>query len=216
MKKKFKVRKYKEKDFQGIVKAYKEGFPPQDPIAEKLYRQSPELIETSVKILVKTSDVPLVAEMNGEAKGLLTGEFPGSSKKPEIGDMFKALRNIISNLSNLGAILSFMEGAFEGSQYLRHYGNSDPSISFLTSQKDARGGIGTALVDKWVEILSQKGYDSTIVGTDERVNWKFYKKYGFEKIKDFYLIPKVFTKPKKRIRGFIYEYKIEKNKEEEN
>jgi len=44
MKKEYKVRKYKEKDFPGIFKAYKEGFPPLVPRTKELYDKSPELV----------------------------------------------------------------------------------------------------------------------------------------------------------------------------
>jgi len=70
------------------------------------------------------------------------------------------------------------------------------------------------LTDRWIEEIKKEGYGSTIVGTNERLDWQFYERYGFERNKTYILRSRLLSRPKEKINGFKQRYNTQSNKDE--
>jgi len=165
------------------------------------------LIEDVVELFIGTGDLVLVAEGEGKARGILVGDLSNSFRSEDLSRSISIFASCFLKISDHRTIFSLFDGVMYAFQFSLRY-SSVPSILLLTSQKGFREGIGTALMDRWIEEVKREGYDSTIVGTDERLNWRFYEKYGFERNKTFKLRPRPLSKPSEKIDGFIYRYDV--------
>ncbi len=208
----FEIREFREEDLSGVVKAFVEGFASKVKTIYRLDSFDTSLIEGVVKLFIETGDMVLIAEGEGKARGVLVGNFPNDFR---LKYPFRCTSIFTSNflkISDPRTIFTLFDGLMYTLQFSLHY-TTAPSILLLTSQKDFRGGIGTALMDHWVEEVENEGHDSTIVGTDERLNWEFYEKYGFERNKTFKIRPKLLSRPSEKINGFIYRYELQSNRD---
>jgi len=203
----FEVREFTDEDLSGVVKAFVEGFASRDKIVYRLSRFDPGLIEDVVRLFIEAGDLVLVAESEGKARGILVGDLSNSFRSEDLYRSLSIFASSSLKISDHRTIFSLFDGVMYAFQFSLHY-TSVPSILLLTSQKGFREGIGTALMDRWIEEVKREGYDSTIVGTDERLNWRFYERYGFERNKTFKLRPRPISRPSEKIDGFIYKYDI--------
>ncbi len=203
----FKVRAFREEDLPEIVKAFIDGFISRDETVDRLNKFNSKLVDDVVKLFIEIGDLVLVAEADRKARGVLIGYFPNGFRFEKISGFASNLVSSFSMISNCRTISTLLDGFIYSFQFSLFY-TSKPSILLLTSQKDFRCGIGTALMDRWIEKVEREGYDSTIVGTDERLNWRFYEKYGFERDKTFKLKPRLFSRPMEKISGYIYNYDV--------
>jgi len=207
----FEVRDFREEDLPEIVKAFVEGFVSRVETVDRLNRSDPKYIDEVVKLFIEIGDSAIVAEADGKARGILVGYFSDGFRSEKISRFSSSLVSSLSKISNYRTISTLLDGFIYSFQFSLYY-ISRPSILLLTSQKDFREGIGRALLDRWIEEVERKGYDSTIVGTDERLNWRFYERYGFERDKTFKLKPRLFSRPSEGISGLIYKYDVERDR----
>jgi len=177
----------------------------------------PRLVRDSIAAIVKMSDVPLVAEADGEARGMLVGSFPK--------ERFAVLRALMAWAALLLKVLlrryemtAFARAAFwrrvtsEFSFIVRGLG-TPAEVLMLVSQEAYRGGIGRALMDDWVAEVRAKGYDHTTVSTDSTVSWDFYERYGFVRTHEFPIKMFFHSLPGTDVRGYIYRYDIPSGRE---
>lgn len=172
----------------------------------------PRLVKDLILATVRMSDATFVAEVDGEARGVLVGWFP------------EVPRNLLRAVSIMGtfqlkvlarryrmtpfaraAWWRFCRGFFS---YLVRQPRAPAEVMMLNSQKEFRGGIGRAMMDAWAAEVKARGYDRTIVSTDSTVSWQFYERYGFERVRDFPLRSFFYSLPGVDVRGYIYSYRM--------
>ncbi len=195
-----------EKDLEAAYKCYVSGFYhclwPLIDHAEKRFTH--EIILMSHAI----SDVSLIAEADGEARGILMGFFPRELKSL----LRAALHSIAFNVQVLlrkykmspFAKAAYWQGIRGDLSNILHGTESVAEVLLLTSQKDYRKGIGTALMDAWVEEVRKRGYKKTTLCTDSTVNWRFYEKYGFKRIAEYPLKSFYYALPGVDVTGYRY------------
>lgn len=169
----------------------------------------PHLIRDFVVECARAADVALVAEVDGQARGILIGYFPASKT-----GTLKMARMIISFhlkvLLRRYSMTPFARAAWwrmargDISYIVRHV-KTPAEVLLLTSQKGYRGGIGRAMMDAWVAETKARGYDKTTVGTDSTISWDFYERYGFERKRAFPLRSFYYSLPGVDVEGYIYE-----------
>jgi GNAT superfamily N-acetyltransferase len=173
----------------------------------------PRLVEDLILTTVAISDATFVAEVDGEARGVLSGYFPARASS--------MLRGLVQMARLQGGVLlrryrmtPFARAAWwrmaRGylSFWVRQSRSAPAEVMMLNSQKEYRGGIGRALMDAWVAKVRSAGYDRTIVCTDSTISWDFYPRYGFERLKAFPLRSFFYALPGVDVEGYIYEYEI--------
>ncbi len=202
-----KIREFRDEDMPGVCKAFVEGFASRIKTVRRLNRYDPDVIEGLVGLFIESGDLSIVAESDGKARGILVGEFTGDLLSVDTQLFMTRFISTLLKISDHRTISSLLDGFMYVLQFSKYYG-SVPSVLLLTSQKDFRGGIGTKLMDRWIEEIEKEGYDSTIVGTDERLAWRFYEGYGFERDTVFELRPRLFSEPSEKIDGYIYRYDV--------
>ena len=82
----------------------------------------------------------------------------------------------------------------------RTFGKCDLELVALSSKKDFRKGLGTALVTQFLKRAEADGAECVRLFTNTLASWKFYEKSGFSKVSE---------KPFKDNSGnksFVYEY----------
>lgn len=205
------VRDYREGDFPGVLRAFRDGFGHLVEGRGEFNEKDLKLYALYISVMVSASNIKLVATKNGKAVGYLGGTMPENPTRPNTKQILKLIKYYLTYLPHLNSAKIFLDSIFESIQYALYYDYNVPTIDFLTSQKSARGGVGTALVDKYTQIVKDTEHDRIIVGSDSTVNYKFYEKYGFKETKEYNLIPHLFTRPKIKVRACIYEYKVTKN-----
>lgn len=200
-----------DKDLESAYKCYVSGFYqclwPLIDHAEKRFTH--DIIRMSHKI----SDVSLVAEADGEARGFLMGFFPREPKSL-IRATFHSLGFFLKVLFRKYQMTPFARAAYwQGIRgdlsNVLHGADSIAEVLVLTSQKNYRHGIGTALMNAWVAEVRKRGYRKTSVCTDSTVNWRFYEKYGFRKVSEYPLKSFYYALPGVDVTGYRYVLDLE-------
>ncbi len=208
MKKRYIVREYRESDLQDVAKAFKEGFKPRVRTVAVFDEAHPKFLEDVVKLSIEFGDVVLVAEADGKARGILVGSFLDKGILTKLLRLLPVFGSLIPKLFSFRTLVALFESTIDMSVFAPYYVRDAPSVDLLASQQGYRGGIGRAMMDRWVELVKERGYEFTIVGTDERMSWQFYERYGFQRYKSFPMIPDILTNPWKRILGFMYHIRV--------
>ncbi|MFH1313057.1 MAG: GNAT family N-acetyltransferase [Candidatus Eisenbacteria bacterium] len=206
----FEVRRFDpETDLDAAYRCYKSGF--YRGMWPLIDHAEPRLLKDFILVAVRISDAAFVAVANGEARGVLTGYFP---------NVFSQTRAaaLMSGFTLKVALSRYRMRPFARAAWWRmSLGNlsvlirepkSFAEITMLNSQEEYRGGIGRALVDAWVDEVRSRGYTNTTVVTDTTVNWTFYEKYGFERIRDFAVKTFDYALPGEDSRAFVYSMEI--------
>lgn len=202
-----------ERDLDGVYRAFVEGFRHiLWPIIDHADRSMAEdMIMATHRMGVAT----YVAEADGEARGVLVGALPFEAREavrqarvaaPVIwkwffGDGRKKARPLARAHARrvLIGYLPFM--------YLHPMSPSTETL-LLTSQNDYRGGIGRVMMDAWVADSRARGYRKTTVGTDTKLSWDFYERYGFTKARSFDMTAYHYSLPDDTVTGLIYSLDI--------
>lgn len=169
----------------------------------------PRFIMDNITMTAAIGGPALVAEVDGEARGLLIGFFPREGLSGARA-LWQSLYLCLKVLARRYEMTAFGRAAFwrhmQGElAYVTQGVKSRAEILLLTSQKEYRGGIGRALVDAWVEEVRSRGYSNTTVGTDSTLSWEFYERYGFRRVKEFPLKMYFHSLPGVDVHGYYYE-----------
>jgi ribosomal protein S18 acetylase RimI-like enzyme len=170
------------------------------------------LVKDMILNLTRTADVTFVAEVDGEARGVLVGYFP-ADKRSLLRAAALTLQFQLKVLFRRYRMTPFARAAWwrMGRGFLSfmiRQPRSPAEILMLNSQKEYRGGIGRAMMDAWVDETRARGYDSTIVNTDSTVSWDFYERYGFKRVREFPTKMFYYSLPGVDARGYIYSLDI--------
>lgn len=167
----------------------------------------PRLLDDIILAAHGTCDHSYVAEVDGEARGLLFGCFVYRLNWPRkiwaVDSFllrFLARRYEMSDLA-FKCVLQVLWG------YLPHIylQKATPSETLLlTSQREYRGGIGRAMMDAWIADTGRAGYRHSTVGTDSELSWDFYERYGFERVREFPMKAYKHSMPGKLPTGYLY------------
>ena len=173
----------------------------------------PRLVDDIILAMSGAGDCTLVAEDDGEARGILVGCFmyrPNFPRKlwsaGSFGARFAARRYDMSTLA-YKCLLQVLWG-YLPFLYLHQLTPSETLL--LTSQREYRGGIGRAMMDGWVDETKKAGYRHSTVCADSELSWDFYERYGFERVRHFplraykYSMPEKYTAPEKKPTAYIY------------
>lgn len=207
-KREYLVRQYDpNKDLEGATRCMIEGF---DHILWPIYRYAEGVAERAVKFSAKFADKFYVAEVDGEARGMLVGSYMDTRA------LYKA------GLYGFTDILTpFMMGKFKLSPFARinvarlllgfaplaYKHPLKPHASetvLLTSQKDYRGGIGKAMMSAWVSDSNKQGINYSTVCTDSALSWDFYERFGFDRIVEFPQRAYHYSIPGEKHTAYIY------------
>ncbi|MBU1671920.1 MAG: GNAT family N-acetyltransferase [Actinobacteria bacterium] len=194
------------RDIEGAYECFVSGFYHNSwPLIDHAEKR---LLTDSILMAARMSQVSLVAEVDGEARGVLFGYFPREGLTL-LRSLVETARFTLRVLLRRYCMTPFGRAAFwrhhkgEISFVIRHT-DTRAEVLLLSSQKEYRGGIGRALMDEWVTRVRERGYDSTTVSTDSTVSWGFYERYGFRRVREFPLKMFFYSLPGEDVRGYIY------------
>ena len=212
----YEVRRFDpERDLDAAYRCYVSGFYHNSwPIID---HAEPRLVKDMILNLDRVADATFVAEVDGEARGVLAGYFPARKKRLvraaalmtlfELKVLFRRYRMTpFARAAWWRMARGFLE-------FMIRQPKSPAEILVLSSQKEYRGGIGRAVMDAWVDETRASGYGNTIVNTDSTVSWDFYERYGFKRVREFHTKMFYYSLPGVDARGYIYSFDIpaEKN-----
>jgi ribosomal protein S18 acetylase RimI-like enzyme len=200
-----------ERDLEAAYNCFVSGF--HHILWPVIDEAEPRLVKDIILAMHGAGDYTLVAEEEGEARGLLVGCFvyrPNLLRKlwnvTEFGARFGARRYEMSTLA-YKCLLQVLWG-YLPFLYLHKFTPSETLL--LTSQKEYRGGVGRAMMDGWIKQTREAGYRHSTVCTDSELSWDFYERYGFERVRDFplrsykYSMPEKYSSPEKKPTAYIY------------
>lgn len=207
----FSIRRFDPaRDLDAAYRCYVESFRQNSwPIID---HAEPRLLKDLILLNVRIADEVIVAERDGEARGLLFGSFP-----TEGANLPRAAALLVAF-----SIRVFLHGydmtAFSRAAYrrmalgqvlvlLRHV-RTPAEITILISQKGYRGGIGRAMMDAWVAEVEARRYKKTTVFTDSTVSWDFYERYGFKRVREFPYHAFFYSLPGVDVTGYFYSLDI--------
>jgi ribosomal protein S18 acetylase RimI-like enzyme len=207
----YEVRRFDpERDLDAAYRCYVSGFHHNSwPIID---HAEPRLVKDLILNLDRIADAVFVAEVDGEARGVLAGYFPADERTLlraaalTAGFQFKVLLRRYRMDPIARAAWWRMDIGFVS--FMIRQPRSPAEVLMLCSQKEYRGGIGRAMMDAWVHETGARGYDSTIVNTDSTVSWDFYERYGFQRVREFPTKMFCYSLPGVDVRGYIYSLDI--------
>lgn len=208
------VRRFEpERDLAGACDAFVSGF---HHILWPLIDHADRcLVEDVILTAHRVSAATYVAEADGEARGILVGGLPFDNREAArmVGSGLSFLRRWFAGPNRAKATpfaRACMRRVLIG--YLpftyRHPWSPSTETLMLTSQKEYRGGIGRVMMDAWVAESKALGYHKTTVGTDTRLSWDFYERYGFCRVREFNLTAYQYSLPDDLVTGYIYSMDI--------
>lgn len=206
----FEVRRFDpDTDLEAAYRCYKSGFYRGAwPLIE---HAEPRLLKDFILVVVSISDAAFVAVADGEARGVLTGYFPDARSQARAAvSMSRFLLKVALRRYRMRpfARAAWWRMTFGNMSVLIREPRTPAEITMLNSQEEYRGGIGRALVDAWVDEVGSRGVGKTTVVTDTTVNWEFYEKYGFERIRDYAVKTFDYALPGEDSRAFVYSLEI--------
>ena len=204
------------RDLDAAYRCYVSGFYHNSwPVIDQA---EPRLVKDMILNLSRSADAVFVAEVDGEARGVLAGYFPADKKSLlraaalTLGFQLKVLFRCYQMSPFARAAWWRMARGFL--EFMVRHPSSPSEILMLNSQKKYRGGIGRAMMDAWVHEVRARGYHKTIVNTDSTVSWDFYERYGFKRVKEFPSKMFYYSLPGVDARGYIYSLDIPAEKNE--
>lgn len=186
----FTVRAYTEDDASACGDCFYEGFfdCPEDDNDRRLLRDY-------AQVLIEKCDFAYVAEAgDGQVVGFVCGRYGKGFRKerkvrPDTGRHYGLWCRMFIRFYTKGYGTS---PAFQGEldAFLRQlrerdaetFGGCDLELVALSSRRDYRGGLGTALVARFLERAESDGAKSIRLFTNTLASWQFYEKRGFTKV----------------------------------
>lgn len=185
----FNVRKYEEKDAAACARCFYEGF-----FDCPLTIGDKALLKDYAQVLIEKCSFAYVAEAGGEVVGFICGSYQKSfdkalakrrNIKPHYGVWIKCFAKFYLGGYKLSP--SF-KGEFEGFfRRMRERGKDTPmgcdcELVALSSRKDFRKGVGTALWRAFAERCKADGAKAVRLFTDTNASFTFYERRGFVRV----------------------------------
>ena len=177
------VRDYTNEDLEECTDCYIGGF------FEKSVSKDRKFIRDCMDALVGISNSMLVAETDGKIAGFL-----GFSYKESFNKELSKTSNVpgrhnsfitITMKRRLGLYRLSKEFKTEFKRFLTEVmlkpdvtNDCDCEIVVLSSRKDLRKGVGTALVNEMIERCRKNGVSRIRIATDTSWNYSFYGRFG--------------------------------------
>ena len=205
------IREYRQSDLDGCTVCLYEGF-----FSCQLDNKIFEFLHDYAQVLIEKCHFTFVAEYNDIIVGFICGFYQKNfNKKLSKGIHHKKNYNIwlkmffkyylklysMSNVFRREFDLFFKKLRERPRKGLGKY--FDCELVALTSRKDYRKGLGTALVNKMMEICKSNKVKNVRLFTNTAASYKFYDKYGFKKI-----YKKEYEFDKVKGESIIYEFYI--------
>ncbi|MBN2167705.1 MAG: hypothetical protein JW738_00555 [Actinobacteria bacterium] len=202
-------------DLDGAYRAFADGFRRNSwPLIDQA---EPAMLKDTIADAVKLSDVSLVAEADGDARGILIGSFPreGHLISRIISGVRMEAGQVVRVLAGRYKMTPLARSAFWHQMlghlvYYYHTPGNPAEILLLSSQEGYRGGIGRVLMNAWVAEVRRHGYSETVVGTDSILSYGFYEHYGFKRVREFSLKMYRDALPCVDVKGYVYRLDIGK------
>jgi GNAT superfamily N-acetyltransferase len=202
-----------ERDRDGAYRAFVQGFHHiLWPMIDHAHRS---MVDDAILTAYRMGVATFVAEADGEARGILVGALPTEPRElaKQVGLFcsyvwkwfFGAGRGMARPLAR-----AHLRRVLLGYTPFVYFHPMRPSTGtlMLTSQSDYRGGIGRVMMDAWVAESRSRGYRRTTVGTDTKLSWDFYERYGFSRVRSFNMTAYHFSLPEDTVTGLIYSLDI--------
>lgn len=200
------------RDTTAAIRCYESGFGA--TIGPIFDYSDPAAIEDLLMTDYRTSDYCIVAEADGEARGVLFGSLPSSKLKSLRQElMFAAMlfRRLVwrrSEMRPFARAVLWHSTTREYLYYLHTPRGRAAEVGSLTSEEGWRKGIGRALMDAFVQEARSRGFRRVYLGTDTELSWGFYEKYGFKRVAAWPNHAYDYTLPDKDVTAFIYSLEI--------
>lgn len=142
-------------------------------------------------VMIEKSNFTYVAEADGRVVGFISGVYPKAfspalAKKhdvpPRWGKIIKFTLRYYLKGYHLSRGFSAAYDFFYAQMLQRRHlpvGKCDCELAALSSRRDYRRGVGTALLSAFVERCRQDGATSTRLFTNTNASYTFYEKRGF-------------------------------------
>ena len=210
-------KQFREKDMAGCARIVRKSWPFISKILDPAGQlQLVELIELYVELTAHASSWLEVARDAGESIGflfaLIKRDFTPLHFLYFLNNYQKFIITIKEEmLSKNEHARMFLKKFLESEQNVRqHAPKSDAVVElFAVDPHYRRRGVGTRLMDDFIEFARSRGVKRIMVYTDERSTYRFYEAAGFSLQAEF---PDCFYKTLlgKPTRGFIYLLKLKK------
>lgn len=210
--KNYMVREFdRKKDLDAAYKCFASGF---YNIMWPIIDEAEEgFIKDIILSMSDMGDRTYVAVADGEARGILVGTF--SYEWKTLHRKAKALATFSYKLITRSykmspyARKSFWRVLYGYLPFLYLHTLTPSETLLLTSHADYRGGIGKAMMNAWIAETRGRNYGSSTVCTDSELNWQFYERYGFKRIKEFDSKAYGYSLPGRTVNGYIYHIDLE-------
>jgi ribosomal protein S18 acetylase RimI-like enzyme len=203
------IREYTQKDLNDCAVCLYEGFFNCPVDAKDL-----EFLHDYAQVLIEKCHFTFVAEYDGIVVGFISGFYQKRfNKKLSKQIHHKKNYNIwIKMVFKYYMKLYHMSNVFKHEYNLffkklqerpnKGLGkNFDCELVVLTSRKNYRKGLGTALINEMMKICKEDNVKNVRLFTNTAASYKFYEKYGFKKIYE-----KEYEFDETKGKSLIYEY----------
>jgi ribosomal protein S18 acetylase RimI-like enzyme len=183
------VRDYMPDDLPGCWACFEEGF--FKAAATDLDR---DFLRQWTQILIEKSNFTFVAECDSKVVGFLCGKYSRSFDKklakryPQKWHLGFFAAFSLKFYLKLFKLSPGFQAEFDtfyaqvGERTKDGVGRCDCELAALSSRKDYRRGLGTALTDAMVSRCNADGAKNIRVFTNTAASYRFYEKYGFQLI----------------------------------
>jgi GNAT superfamily N-acetyltransferase len=209
----FTIRRFDpHRDVDAAIRCYESGYGATlGPLFEFSDRAA---LEDIVMTDYRVASVALVAEAQGEARGVLFGTLPsGPVDEARYVCLVGALmyRRMVSRRREMRPFARAVLWRAVSREFL-FLSHSPPGraaeVEALTSQEGWRGGIGRALMDEFIREARRRGFKRIDLGTDSELNWVFYERYGFTRVAEWPHHAYDFSLPGREVTAYIYSIDI--------
>ncbi|MCP1101640.1 N-acetylglutamate synthase-like GNAT family acetyltransferase [Aequitasia blattaphilus] len=203
----YRIRSYKEKDLKDCTKCFYEGF-----FESKAEERDWLLLKDYTQVMLEKSNFNLVAEKDGMVVGFVSGIYNKSfnkklaktyEQKQHYGAFIKlSLKFYLKRYNTSPDFKKEFELFFQKMMEREPstFGYCDCELAALSSRKDYRKGLGTALVNGMVEKCTHEKVKNIRLFTNTDASYKFYDKYGLTKIYE-----KPYSFDERQGKSMIYE-----------
>jgi len=201
------VRDYVNDDLEECTDCYIEGF------FEKSGSKDRRFLRDCTDALIDLNNFTLVAETDGKIAGFIGATYKETfseelSKTSNVAGKHKNFRTI-GIKRRLGLYRLSKEFKKEFKRFLSEVmlkpditNDCDCDITVLSSRKDLRKGVGTALINETIERCKGNGASRIRIATDTSWNYSFYERFGYLVYEQEHVIDGVPGK------AFVYEIRV--------
>lgn len=186
----FTVRQYREEDVSACGDCFYEGF-----FTCSVDQNDRALLRDYSQILIEKCNFTYVAETEDhQIVGFISGKYSRDfsktlasryETKKHYGRWCRMFLKFYLKRYKMSAVFQKQFDAFFRQLRERDekiFGKCDLELVALSSKKDYRKGLGTALVEQFLERAKNDGADCVRLFTNTLASWEFYEKRGFIKV----------------------------------